>query len=224
MSSPLPVSLSYTQLALSLEANVKKIFLCVSLGAHGSDMWMCEASALQWACIFTNRVIYNLQRLMLWQLIRKKGLHKLHYTLWMCCNRLASTQCSLLPPAVDGAHCSFLGVTYPQTGPALLPCSHRVQIFACQKKSNIHLSAAEDNTWKLRKKKKKVRVSINQFPIFSRRGEKCLHPNTPNWSNTKNQRNTKVHHQVSEWEGLYLCCFKDDATEFLLYAGLLNNQ
>ena len=89
----------------------KQISFCVSRGARGSDMWMCEASALQWACIFTNRVIYNLQRLMLWQLIRKKGLHKLHYTLWMCCNRFASTQCSLLPPAVCGAHCSFSGVT-----------------------------------------------------------------------------------------------------------------
>lgn len=100
----------------------------------------------------------------------------------------------------------------------VLPCSHCLHIFACQKKSNTHLSTAEDNTCKL-KKKKKVMVSINHFPILrDGRRERERADSAPPFpsalipdSSVIPIRTTRV---GSEGGFFYLCSLKDDATRF----------
>lgn len=150
---------------------------------------------------------------------QRKGLHKLHYALWMCCNRF------LFPDSSLSCHLLFkepiapsLNITHPQAGLPLL-CSHCLHIFACQNKSKVHLSTAEDNTFKL---EKKVIVSINQFPIFSRTGVRKeedhvftspIASNTPNTSVISNCT-TRLWSRRGLFHLFCFICFKDDATQF----------
>lgn len=108
---------------------------------------------------------------------------------------------------------------------SVIPCSHGLQVSACQKKSNIHLSAAQDNTFKFKM------VSINQFSIFSGTGVRkkadrvsiptfptALIPNTSIIPNCTTRLGSE--------RGFYLTCAVSGMMQpsFLLYAGLLNNQ
>lgn len=146
-----PLCYSRTQSALPLprwEANRLLVFPCSLVPAP------------QWARIFTNCYLQLAEARALAarqkdEEKKKKGLHKLALYFMDVLQQVCSQEeKKALPPATCCLWRPSASAHLKMVQP--LPAPHCLQIFACQTRSNIHPSAAED--------KKKIKMSINQNP------------------------------------------------------------
>lgn len=168
---------------------------------------------------YSQTVIYNLQRLMLWQLIREKAY--ISCTMLYGCAATGFCFQIVLSPATcclrSPLHLLWTSLILKPVClfSALIVCtSLPVRInprFIYLQQRIIHLN------WK-----KKVIVSINQFPIFSRTGVRKeedhvftspIASNTPNTSVISNCT-TRLWSRRGLFHLFCFICFKDDATQF----------